>query len=138
MEITGSVVAIAADNTSDTITSIKFTVRNCIAGDPIDLTTPPNNKCILTYIDSQQYHNDAKWSLVWVGQSDNDSLLELGEKAQITFDCTDIDVNTASKPLNPTLGCYTKSTLEFKPPTGSVVTVERITPGDMDPIMNPH
>ena len=138
MEITGSVVAMASDNTSDTVTSIKFTVRNCIGGDPIDLTTPPNNKFILTYIDSQQYHNDAKWSLVWVGQSDNDSLLELGEKAQITFDCTDIDVNTASTPLNPTLGVYTKFTIEFKPPAGSVVTVERITPGDMDPVMNLH
>jgi len=57
---------------------------------------------------------------------------------QITFDCTDIGVNTASTPLNPALGCYTKFTIEFKPPAGSVVTVERITPGDMDPVMNLH
>ena len=138
MELTGSVVAFAADNASDTVTSIRFTVRNALGGEAIDLTEPPDNKSILTFIDSQQYHNDAKWTRMWVGQSDNDSLLEVGEKAQITFDCTDIDVITLDTDLDPTLGCYTKFTLEFKPPAGSVVTVERITPGDMDPVMNLH
>ena len=138
MELTGSVVAFATDNTSDTVSSIRFTVRNALGGEAIDLTEPPNNKSILTYIDSQQYHNDANWTRIWVGQSDNDSLLEVGEKAQITFDCTDIDVNDADTSLDPELGCYTKFTIEFKPPAGAVITVERITPGDMDPVMNLH
>jgi len=137
MELTGSVVAMG-DNATDTVSSVKFTVRNALGGEAIDLTVPPNNKSILTYIDSQQYHNDAKFALTWVGHSDNDSLLEVGEKAQITFDCTDIDPNTAGTSLDPALGCYTKFTIEFKPPAGSVVTVERITPGDMDPVMNLH
>ena len=135
MELTGNVVAYG-DNATDTVTTVMFTVRNCIAGDPIDMTEPPNNKTILTYLDKGQYHNDANWSVSWVGYTDNDSLMELGEKAQITFDCTDIDVNTPSMPLNPTLGVYTKFTIEFKPPVGAIVTVERITPGDIDTVMN--
>ena len=138
MEITGSVVA-TGDNITRTCQSIMFTVRNAIGGEAIDLTEPGStnaNKCILAYVDYNQYHNDVNWTRTWVGFNDNDTLLEIGEKAQITFDCTDID--GSGTPLNPALGVYQKFTLEFKPPVGSVITVERILPGDMDTVMGLH
>jgi flagellin FlaB len=138
MEITGSVIA-TGDNTTDTVTTIVFTVRNAVGGEAIDLTEPGAtgaNKCIMAYVDTNQYHNDVMWTRTWVGFNDGDTLLELGEKAQITFDCTDID--GSSTPLNPALGPYQQFTIEFKPPVGSVITVERVLPGDMDAVMGLH
>lgn len=138
MELTGGVILIG-DNTTQAVTTISFTVRNTVGGEPIDLTEPGpghNNKCILAYIDPGQYHNDVVWSLDWIGYDDGDGLLEIGEKAEITFDCTNID--GAGAPLNPILGINTKFTLEFKPPTGAVVTSERVTPAYIDSAMNLH
>ena len=136
MELTGSVVAESSDNT--TVTSIRFVVRNAVAGEPIDLTAPStgNNSCILAYIDQNQYHNDTEWTVTWIGNNDGDTLLEIGEKAEIAFDCTDID--GAATPLDPTLGPNEKFTLEFKPPAGAVITVERVLPAGIDTVMSLH
>jgi len=76
------------------------------------------------------------WTRAWVGYSDNDTLLEIGEKAEITFDCTNIDGDDAE--LSPTLGVNKTFTMEFKPPAGSVVTIERIVPAYIDSVMDLH
>jgi len=138
MELTGSVIAESTDNV--TVTSIKFTLRNAVAGEPIDLTAPNgglgDNSCILAYVDQNQYHNDCEWTSTFVGDNDGDTLLEIGEKAEIAFDSTDID--GADTALDPVLGPNEKFTLEFKPPAGAVVTVERVLPPGIDPVMNLH
>ena len=138
MEIAGSVIA-SGSNTTQKVTTIQFTLRNAVAGEPIDLTEPAGaglNKCILAYVDDNQYHNDVEWTRAWVGYSDNDSLLEIGEKAQITFSCADID--GAATELSPVLGINKTFTLEFKPPAGAVVTIERIIPAYIDLVMDLH
>jgi len=136
MELTGSVIAESADNL--TVSAIKFTVRNAVAGEPIDLTAPAtgSNSAILAYVDQNQYHNDTEWTVAWIGSNDGDTLLEIGEKAEIAFDTTDID--GAATSLNPTLTANEKFTLEFKPPAGAVVTVERVLPAGLDAVMNLH
>jgi len=138
MELTGSVIAESTDNT--TVSAIKFTVRNAVAGEPIDLTAPAagagTNSCILAYIDQNQYHNDTEWTVTFIGANDGDTLLEIGEKAEIAFDTTDID--GAATALAPALGPNEKFTLEFKPPAGAVVTVERVLPAGLDAVMNLH
>lgn len=139
MEITGSVIA-SGNATAQEVTSISFTVRNAVAGEPIDLTVPAlpagNNKCILAYVDDGQYHNDVEWTIDWVGYSDGDTLLEVGEKAEISFDCTDID--GAATPLSPVLEVNETFTLQFKPPSGATVTIERIIPAYIDSVMDLH
>ena len=138
MELTGSVIA-SGNSTAQEVTSITFTVRNAVAGEPIDLTVPGgagNNKCILAYVDDAQYHNDVEWTLDWIGYSDGDTLLEVGEKAEVSFDCTDIDgIGTA---LNPALEVNETLTLQFKPPSGATVTIERIIPAYVDSVMDLH
>ena len=138
MEITGSVVSLG-DNSTQLVTSILFTVRNAVAGEPIDVTEPGTtdaNKCILSYIDNGQYHNDVTWTLQWVGYNDGDTLLEIGEKAEITFSCLDIDGSSTA--LSPGLGVNSIFTMEFKPPSGAVITIERITPPWIDTVMDLH
>jgi len=139
MEITGSVVAMGSNETQRII-GVKFTVRNAVGGEPIDVTVPGvdgDHKCILAYVDSGQYHNDVAWTLEWVGYSDNDTLLEIGEKAEISFDCDDIE-RTGSVALDPVLGINHKFSLQFKPPCGATVTIERIIPAYIDAVMDLH
>jgi len=137
-EITGSVIA-TGDNSTQEVQTISFTVRNAVGGEAVDLTEPGAtgaNKCILAYVDDSQYHNDVKWTRTWVGYNDGDTLLEIGEKAQITFYCTDIDGSSTA--LSPTLTVNELFTLEFKPPVGSVITIERVIPPFVDTVMNLH
>jgi len=138
MEITGSVVAMGSNETQRII-GVKFTVRNAVGGEPIDVTVPGvdgDHKCILAYVDSGQYHNDVAWTLEWVGYSDNDTLLEVGEKAEITFDCESINVD--GDDLDPVLGVNETFSLQFKPPAGATVTIERIVPAYIDEVMDLH
>jgi len=138
MEVTGSVIA-TGNNSTQVVTGIKFVVRNAVGGEAIDLTVPGTtgaNKCILSYSDDSQYHNDVNWTMSWVGYNDGDTLLEIGEKAEISFDCTDIDGSSTA--LSPTLGTNETFHLEFKPPAGSVVTIERIVPAYIDSVMDLH
>ena len=54
MEIAGALIA-SGNATAQQVTSIQFTVRNAVAGEPIDLTEPTDggNKSILAYVDRQ-------------------------------------------------------------------------------------
>lgn len=130
MEVTGSCIA-SGDNATQEVTDINFTVRNAVGGEPIDMTTPAagNHKCVLAYVDDNQYLNDAAWTVDWVGWSDGDNLLEIGEKVEVTFDATG---------LATALGANQKFTIEFKPPAGAVVTIERIVPAHIDTVMDLH
>ena len=128
MELKGSIIA--SGNTTATpkyVESIKFTVGNAVAGEPIDLTIPPNNKTVLAYIDANTYENNMEWTCSFVGENDLDSLLEVGEKAEIT-----VDVST----LTTKLKANNKFTIEFKPAAGSTVVFERTIPANVDAIID--
>ena len=126
MELKGSIIA-AGDNASQEVSTIYFTVANTLAGEPIDLTVPANNKCVLTYIDQSNYQPNMTWSKSWVGYNDGDDLLEVGEKARI-----EVDVSSLS------LGVNTQFSMEFKPPVGATIAFERTTPARIDDYMDFH
>ena len=61
LEISGSCVALA-DNVSNSVTKIKFTLRNAIAGTPIDLTpcdgtSAAQNKCVISLLTATEIQN---------------------------------------------------------------------------------
>ncbi len=65
LELSGSVMAKSDDSVN--VRSILFTVKNAIAGNPIDMT--PNdgsgkNKCVISLTTSSDYINNVKWSYV--------------------------------------------------------------------------
>ncbi len=129
MELKGSIIAIGDNITTPPtyVDQIIFTVGNAVAGEPIDLTIPPNNKTVLAYIDSYVYENNKDWTCQWVGDNDGDDLLEVGEKAEITVNVGDL----AQK-----IDANTKFTIEFKPPAGSTVIFERTIPANVDKVMD--
>jgi flagellin FlaB len=128
MELKGSIIA--TGNTTATpahVSSIKFTVGNAVSGEPIDLTAPPSNKTVLAYIDENTYQNNMTWTCSFVGSNDGDSLLEIGEKAEITVDLSGL----ATK-----LQANKRFTIEFKPAAGSTVVFDRTVPANVDAVMD--
>ena len=88
LELAGSVVATSSDNT--TVGTVLVTVRNAIAGTPIDLTpcdgtSSATNKCVISLSTKADYLNNIKWTVDPIGASDSDNLLETGEQAWIVL-----------------------------------------------------
>ena len=71
---------------------------------------------------------DLFWSAVFLGVDDEDGLLEVGERAEITVFLQGLADGT---PLtNDEI-----FSLELKPAQGSALTLRRITPFTIDPVM---
>jgi len=106
---------------------IVFTVANAVAGKPIDLAPTPNNVTVISYSDRNTYVPNVNWAVDFVGQNDGDYLLEMGEQAQITVSLGFLDT-----PVGPN----SEFGLQVKPPHGSVITIERTIPANIDAIMD--
>jgi flagellin FlaB len=133
LDVSGSVIATSSDNT--TVDSIKFTVKNAVAGTPIDLT--PNdgsgaNKCVISLTTADAYYNNIEWATESIGNDDGDNLLETGEQFEITLDMTDLGAGFA----DPALGTNDVFNIQVKPALGSTITVQRTLPAGLDPVMD--
>lgn len=134
MEPTGNVIITSSDNTSAKL--IKFSVRTAVAGEPIDMSQPPNNTVVAAYIDKHQYRDDIYWTRRFLGSHDGDTLLEIGEQVEITIDLANVD--GAGAPLLTPLTKSMKFTVDIEPPCGALVVIERVTPCSFDSVMNLH
>ncbi len=123
MAVKGSVIAKGA---SGSVTSVIFTVALVSGGDPVDLTSAAaSRKVVIGYRDATQFINDVDWTAKFIGANDGDNMLEDGELAEIT-----VDVSSASLANN------TPFTLEVKPPTGAVLSINRTTPASVEAVMD--
>ncbi len=145
MEIRGSMIAVANSTTStSTVDTIVFVVTNAVAGEAIDLTPPTDgdddgipdsgssHKTVLGYDDENQQIADVSYTVSYLGDNDGDSLLEVGEKAQITVKVGHAITDTSGTDLTKD----TEFTLEFSPPKGAVMILQRTMPARVDPVMN--
>ena len=138
MEIVGPVVA--KDNNADgDVDEIIFIVANSLKGEPINLATTTDadddgllsdettksHTTVVSYIDKVQEVTDITWTTSELGQGDGDTLLESGEKFEIT-------VNVAN--LTTRLNANDTFTLEMKPAKGSSLVIERSTPAVIDKV----
>jgi flagellin FlaB len=171
LEPRGATVAYKADRGgTDTIYKLSFVVTNAVDGEPVDLTPPytadgsatdpdisigAEYKTIISYSDINQFMSDVPWSVGWLGNNNGDSLLEIGEKAEISVwllirDTTQAitsstatsywtaDANGAYGILSTgtILGTNDRFTLTLTPATGAVVNIERTLPSRLDAIMD--
>ena len=146
MEIRGSMIATegTATSTVGTVDTLVFVVTNAVAGEAIDLTVPTDaaddgipdagstHKTVLSFDDDNQHIADVAWTVVYLGDNDSDSLLELGEKAQVTAKVGKAITANAGTDL----GTDTVFSLEVSPPKGAVMILQRTTPAKIDSIMN--
>lgn len=139
MEIVGGVVAKDTDADGD-VDQLVFMVANALEGEPIDLTITTDadadgllsdeasktHLTVISYMDKNQRVDDITWTQSQIGKGDSDSLLEPGEKFQITVALT---------ALSPVLDAYDTFTIEVKPDKGSTLTVSRTIPAKVDSVM---
>jgi flagellin FlaB len=133
METVGSVICTSTDNA--TIATVKFAVKNSIAGKPIDLTPQDGtnaNKTIISLGGSDFYYNDIEWTCTPVGTSNGNYILEVGEQFEIEIDLTDMGFT------DPALAKYETFNIQVKPALGSSLTIERTLPAGIVPVIDLH
>ena len=171
IEPRGSVIAYKANRGgTNTIYKISFVVSNAVSGEPVDLTPPytangsgtdpdfssgAEYKTIISYTDINQHMADVPWSVSWIGNNNSDSLLEEGEKAEITVWLLNRATGTAVTNAASTgywtadsngshgylststlIGTNDQFTLEMKPNSGAVLAIQRTVPSRLDTVMD--
>jgi flagellin FlaB len=127
------------------------------SGTDPDFVASAEYKTVISYIDQNLYLSDVPWTVSWVGNSNSDDLLEEGEKAEITVwllqrdpdvtNATDnngiqyypsADANGARGMLSSDtiVGTNDQFTIEMKPESGAVLTIQRWAPSRLDTIMD--
>jgi flagellin FlaB len=139
LEISGSVVA-KSDDTVSYVKNIYFTLKNAIAGNPIDLTPcdgteNATNKCVISLVTKSDYINNVKWIKTPIGNDNGNNLLEPGEQFEISIDLTDLG---SGKMLSENLTCNDPFSLQVKPSLGSYITIQRILPPALERFMDLH
>jgi flagellin FlaB len=128
MNIKGAVIAQSSGTTVD---DVVFTVSLVAGGAPVNLDdTAATKELVVGYRDADQYEPDVTWSVNWIVTKDGttaDDLLEEGELAEITVDLSG---------LTTALATNTAFTLEVKPPTGAVLSINRTTPAAIESVMD--
>ncbi len=150
LEISGSVI-VTADNGTGAASLILFTVRNAIAGTPIDMTpngvnttgggtddTSGSNRCVISLTTANAYFNNIPWNCEFIGDADSDNLLDSGEQLEITIDLADVQAAGETTGTWQDLGTNDWFNIQVKPMLGSTMTVQRTLPAGLDALMDLH
>lgn len=120
MELVGGIVA---TSNGSTLTTLQFGVTLAASGDSVNLNNAdPSNRTVISYIDTSVVDNDMEYTTISV-TGDGDALLEPGELLLVNIDLT---AQVGGPAYN--IGPNKTFVLEVKPPTGSYVVVQRLTP----------
>jgi len=138
MELSGSVLGKSDDEIN--VKTILFTVKNAIAGNPIDLTpcdgtSSATNKCVISVTTKNDYLNNVKWTKSAIGAANSNNLLEQGEQFEITLDLTSLGEN---KTLSENLTANDTFNIQVKPSLGSTITIQRTLPPAIEKVMDLH
>jgi flagellin FlaB len=130
LEVRGALTVTDVD-TSGTIDSsdeVRFNVALAAGGFPISLDPAAyTNSVVINYIDAQNREADVAYSVNWILE-DGDTLLEVGELAEITV----------NPPSGSTLDPNEIFTLEVIPPSGGTNLINRTMPPAIDDVMDLH
>ena len=117
-----SKTVVEVDYTKYAISTADIVVANSAGGVAVDMTP---GETLVVYQDADDLENIGNFGLITLGAADADNLLEGGEAFKLT-------INISSGDLTAT----DKFTLQVKPPSGSVLLLERTVPGQIDALMN--
>ncbi|MBI2724162.1 MAG: hypothetical protein HYX50_03775 [Chloroflexi bacterium] len=116
MELSSSVIA---NSNGTNVTTVEFDITLAAGGDSVNLDpTATTNRTVISYIDANLVVNDVAYTATVITGNAN-TLLEPGEMIRIGIDLAGAG---ATIPQN------TLFTLEIKPPTGSYMVLQRMTP----------
>jgi flagellin FlaB len=122
MELSSGVIA---NSNGTNLTTVQFDMTLAAGGDSVNLDpTATTNRTVISYIDANQVINDVPY-VVTVITGNANTLLEPGELLQIT-------INLAG--AGAIVGTNQIFSLEVKPPTGSYLVIQRMTPPALETI----
>ncbi|MBI4220740.1 MAG: hypothetical protein HY682_11385 [Chloroflexi bacterium] len=122
-------------------------------GDDPDVSSGAKYSTVLQYQDAKQLLSDVPWTVQFIGDNDSDNLLEDDEKAEITVwilqrdntvtNATDTNgvkvYSSGGKGITSAANLVVereKFTIQAKPAQGSVLTLERKLPVQLDTVMD--
>ena len=124
MVLSSSVVA-KSDLTN--VTTVDFDMTLAAGGDSVNLDpTAATNRTVISYIDTATVINDVPYTATPITGNAN-TLLEPGELIRISIDLL---------AAGATIGLNKTFTLEIKPPTGSYMVLQRMTPPAFQAVNN--
>lgn len=140
MQLSGPVLAMDTDSDND-VDQMLIVIANSLKGSPMNLVptvdsngdgllsdeSPKLHSLVITFINEYQRVTDIAWTATEVGKGDGDTLMETGERFELTVDLTAI---------SPAVDENDTFVLEIKPGKGSSITLERTMPGRIDDVMN--
>ena len=130
LEVRGALTVTDTDTngTIDTADEIRFNVALAAGGFPISIDPAAyTNTVVINYIDGQDRLADVDYVVDWILE-DGDTLLEVGELAEITV----------NPPTGSTLVPNEIFTLEVIPPSGGTNLINRTMPPAIDDVMDLH
>ncbi|HXK33371.1 MAG TPA: archaellin/type IV pilin N-terminal domain-containing protein [Dehalococcoidia bacterium] len=120
MTLTGGLIA---DSNGTNVTDVTFGLTLAAGGDSVNLdSTDVSNRMVISYIDDGIHVNNVDYTTTEV-LGDGDNLLEPGELAEVAI--------AIATECACTIGENHTFTLELKPPSGSVLVVQRTTPASV-------
>jgi flagellin FlaB len=149
------------------VTKISLTVGVALQGTSVDLTpsyrvNPATgyleasglaNTFVVNYLDDRQHLANIAWTLGFSGANDGDYSLEGTERAVLTiwlvdyrydpvaglyYTLGDDDTDPFIDGQNNLLGSTRAFTIELLPPVGAPVSIEKIVPQGLNPVMDLH
>ena len=122
-------------DSADKVGSVVFTVSLASGGEPVNMdATATSNVIVIDYRDSTQAFSDLTWTMTPI-VNDSDNLLEANEQFQITVTIGAGGTKLGGAGAWTQLGANTEFTLEVKPPTGAVLSINGTTPYVIEPVM---
>jgi len=130
LEVRGALTVTDTDTngTIDNADEIRFNVALAAGGFPISIDPAAyTNTVVINYIDQQNRTADIGYVVDWILE-DGDTLLEVGELAEITV----------NPPGTNTLASNEIFTIEVIPPSGGTNLINRTMPPAIDDVMDLH
>ena len=129
LEVYGSVIGEAASTGASQVLTVSFTLAAVQGGGAINITdtSSADNQVVISYRDDNESETVLTWTMAFVGNRDDDWLLEEGELAEVTI--------SISGTNGLTLEANDEFMIEVKPPQGGVVPIMRTVPASLDKVM---
>ncbi|WP_292388118.1 archaellin/type IV pilin N-terminal domain-containing protein [Methanosarcina sp. UBA5] len=129
VELAGDVIANSSDGV---VTEIIIPLQLTAGQSPVDIgASSAAGMLVVTYADNATYIPSTTWKEEFIGNHDDDTVLEQHEKVQITVTVPDKSMldGTADQVVNK------EFKLEIKPKVGAIVPITRVTPPQLDGVM---
>ncbi|AKB77622.1 Flagellin FlaB1 [Methanosarcina horonobensis HB-1 = JCM 15518] len=132
VELAGDVIAKGTPATPS-VDTIIVTLQLTAGQSPVDIGTDnTSGLMIVSYTDNSTYVPDVSWTKEFIGDDDGDSVLERHEKVELTITVPEPSMLQGT----PTQVVNREFRLEVKPKIGAIVPVTRVTPPQIDAVMN--